>query len=36
MSLHGGKNLPVGLLIFSWAEAPAILDDTTSLRKLTP
>jgi hypothetical protein len=28
MSLLGRKNLPVGLSIFSWAGAPAILDDT--------
>ena len=30
MSLRGRKNVPVGLSIFSWAGAPAILDDTFS------
>jgi hypothetical protein len=30
MSLRGRKNLPVGSSIFSWAGAPAILDDTAS------
>jgi hypothetical protein len=30
MSLRGRKNLPVGSSISSWAEAPAILDDTAS------
>ena len=30
MSLRGRRNVPVGLSIFSWAGAPAILDDTFS------
>src|SRR5262249_46989475 len=34
MSLRGRKNLPVGSSIFSWAGAPAILDDTASASRI--
>ena len=35
MSLRGRKNLSAGSSISSWAEAPAILDDTASPRGLS-